>query len=244
VLTSGHQRRQPEPAANPERAHAFRSVELVRGEREQIDAERLDVDWDLSGRLDGVGVEHRAPSLDERGDLADGLHGAYLVVGVHDRDEGRVVRERRPYGLQAHDAALVDRHDRDPPRLLAEGLDGVQHGLVLDGRRDEMAAASDAERLGDAPNGQVVTFGAAAREDDLRWVGADERRDRVPGLVQDRFGQLPEVVHARGIPVLVSEHGGHPFDHLRCNRGRGVMVEVDAVHGLRGGACTRLFRPS
>ena len=51
-------------AARPRRIHsapdALRAVELVRRDRQQVDAERLDVDRDLAGGLHRVGVEQRA----------------------------------------------------------------------------------------------------------------------------------------------------------------------------------------
>ena len=51
---------QSHAAPDPQRADALRSVELVRRDRQQVHAERLDVDRDLAGGLHGVGVKQRA----------------------------------------------------------------------------------------------------------------------------------------------------------------------------------------
>ena len=51
---------------------ALRAVELVRRERQQIDAERLHVDGNLAGGLHGVGVKQRAARLGDRASCATG----------------------------------------------------------------------------------------------------------------------------------------------------------------------------
>ena len=94
VLPAGEDRPHPRAAPDPERAGAFRAVELVRRQRQQIDAERLDVDRDLAHRLHGVGVHERAVLVCDRGQFRDRLDGADLVVRVHHRDQRRVLGHR------------------------------------------------------------------------------------------------------------------------------------------------------
>ena len=89
---AGHERQQPHALAQPQRADAFRSVELVRRDRQQIDAQRLHVDRNLAGGLHRVGVKQRTVRLGDRGELRDRLNRADLVVGVHHRHERRVDR--------------------------------------------------------------------------------------------------------------------------------------------------------
>ena len=91
VLAAGEDRLHPRAALDPERARALRPVELVRRERQQIDAERAHVDRNLADRLHGVGVHQRAALVRDRRELRDRLNRADLVVRVHDRDERRVV---------------------------------------------------------------------------------------------------------------------------------------------------------
>jgi hypothetical protein len=77
-------------AANIQRAHALRPVDLVAGEREQVDVVGLHVDGNLADGLHGVGVEDDALLVAELADLGDGLDDADLVVRVHDADEDRL----------------------------------------------------------------------------------------------------------------------------------------------------------
>ena len=75
----------------------------------------------------------------------------------------RLRRARRATACRARrPAATVTR-----PAAPLERLDGVEHGLVLDARRDEVPAAGRLERLGGAANREVVGLGAAGREHDL-----------------------------------------------------------------------------
>src|ERR1700694_5948682 len=50
-------RLQPNAGAHDQAAHALRTMELVGGHREEVDAQLIDAHWDLSCRLHGVGVE-------------------------------------------------------------------------------------------------------------------------------------------------------------------------------------------
>ena len=47
----------------------------------------------------------------------------------------------------------------------------------------------------------------------------------------DRLGPLPEVVDARRVAELLPQRGRHGVGDRREDRGRGVMVEIDALHG-------------
>ena len=60
VLAAGHVRRQARAALDPQCAGTLRTIELVGGKREEIDAQRPNIDRNLRDRLHGVGVEQRA----------------------------------------------------------------------------------------------------------------------------------------------------------------------------------------
>ena len=94
-----------------ERADALRPVDLVRREREQVDAQAVDVEVERAGRLHGVGVEGdaRVVRLDDARDLGDRLDGADLVVGVHDGDQGRVGAQGAREVVGVDEALAVDR---------------------------------------------------------------------------------------------------------------------------------------
>src|SRR5579884_3112235 len=72
-----------------ERSHTSRTVQLVGGEREEVDAQMIDVERKGARGLDRVGVKRgrRVALPDGSPQVGDRLDGADLVVHVHDGDE-------------------------------------------------------------------------------------------------------------------------------------------------------------
>ena len=73
--------------ANVERTDALRAVYFVRGNGEQVHAETIYIERQLSGGLHGVAMEQDVCSGGDTANLFDGLNGAELVVGMHDADQ-------------------------------------------------------------------------------------------------------------------------------------------------------------
>ncbi len=228
VLAAREDRRDARAALDPEGAGTLRTVELVRRERQQVSAEGAHVHGNLGDRLHGIGVEERATRVRDARQVGDRLHRADLVVGVHDRDERRLVGHRRLEGLRRDDPARVDGEQGRRPAPASQRLEGGEDGLVLDGAGDEVPASGDLECLGDAAKREVVGLRAATREDDLGDLCLQEVGDRRACLVQDSLGPLTKMVNARRIAELVAEHTRHGLQDGRREWGRGVMVEVDA----------------
>src|SRR5439155_6771617 len=90
LTAADRERRELDGPAHPEGAGAGRPVEIVRREREEIDAAVVDGERDASGRADRVDVERHAARAGDPADLTDRLNRADLVVGRHDLDERRV----------------------------------------------------------------------------------------------------------------------------------------------------------
>ena len=220
VLAAGQDRLHPRAALDPQRAGALRAVELVRRQRQQIDAERAHVDRNLAGRLHGVGVHQRAVLVRDRGELGDRLNRADLVVRVHHRDERRVVgrspraadRARRRRSDRPAAASCASRGAPAPCSVLSTASCSMRAG-------DQVTAAGRLERLGGAADREVVGLGAAAGEHDLRRVGADQRRDRRSRVVERRLGLLAEVMHARRVAEHVARRGGRPRRRPRARAG-------------------------
>ena len=129
-------------ASHVQRADALRAVDLVRGDREQVDAERIDVEVERAGGLHGVGVDGdaRVVRLDDARDLGDRLDRADLVVGVHDADEDGAIVERVAERVEVDEAFAVDGQVGDAEALLLERGALVQDGVVLDGGGDDVIA--------------------------------------------------------------------------------------------------------
>jgi hypothetical protein len=109
-------------------------------------------------------VKERAPRVGNPGKLRDRLDGPQLVVGVHDRDDRRVVGQRLFEGLRLDDPGCSDRQQRGLPAAAGEGLEGDQDRLVLDGRGDEVFSAGRLQGLGRSPQRKIVGLGPAAGE--------------------------------------------------------------------------------
>ena len=128
------------------------------------------------------------------------------------------------------DAGGIDRNEGRAPAVPGQRLERVQHGFMFDGARHEMFAAARLEGVGRAADREVVGLGAAARVDDLRRVGMNQRGDRRSGIVQEGLGALAEVMDARRVAELVAGGGHDRIEHFRGERGRRVVVKID-THG-------------
>jgi hypothetical protein len=109
LLAPGHRWQEANPAPNPDRPDPLWSIELVRRDREHVDAEGLHVHRNLPRRLHGVGVDKGASRTGDLGDLGNRLHGSDLVVRVHERYEGGIVPECRLEVVRRHDAGVANR---------------------------------------------------------------------------------------------------------------------------------------
>jgi hypothetical protein len=206
----------------------------VRRERHQVDAHRVDVEREQRRALHRVAVEEDALLPADRPDLGDRLEGADLVVGEHDRDEHRLVRDRVAELVEVDLPGAVDRKVRDArlPRPL-EVPAGVEHGLVLGHLRDHVVALLAIE-LDHALDRQVVRLGRAARPDDVLRPRPDEPRHLLARGLHRLLGLPPEAVApARRVPEDLGEVRQHGLEHARVDRRGRMVVHVDALgrHG-------------
>ncbi len=176
------------------------------GEAEQVDLVVLDVQRDFADGLGGVGVEEDASVVAEPADLADRVERADLVVRGHDRDEDRAVGQRGLDRLGRDQAGRVGRQDGHIPAVLAgEPFQGVEHGLVLDRRRDDVVPLP--LQGGQGPfQGEVVRLGRARGEDDLLGLRPDQPGHLLARRI-DGLGGLPAeaVGDAGGVAVALGE---------------------------------------
>ena len=104
---------------------------------------------------------------------------------------------------------------------------------MLDGAGDQVLPPSRFQRLGGAADRNVVGFGAPARKQHFRRVGADQRGHVGASVVNRALGLLAEMVNARRIPEIVAQDRCHPVDNWRKQRGRRIVVQIDALHGIQ-----------
>ena len=141
----------PTPRRTYRRAHSGGPAELVRGTRQQVDPEGLDVDRQPPDRLAGVGVEPDLGLARQSRCLADLLHRAELVVRMLHAGEQRAGRPHLGRVPVEVDAAVSV--DRDLHELEAVALQGVAHAAdsgVLHAAHDDPGAQLP-DRLGRRP---------------------------------------------------------------------------------------------
>ena len=122
--------------ANEQGAGASGGVHFVAGEGEEVDVLELagEVEGELAGGLDGVGVEEGAVGFGEAGELADGLDDAGFVVREHDADEAGVGLQGEVEVVGGDEAVAVGLEVGDVDAATLEGFGGMEHGVVFDGR--------------------------------------------------------------------------------------------------------------
>ncbi len=231
------QRSEMDSVADEEDAGALGGVHLVAGDGEEVDVfERSgEVDGELGGGLNGVGVEEDGGvvGLGDAGEFADGLDGAGLVVGEHDGDQFGVGPEGGLEGFGVDDAVAPGSEVGDGGAAAVEGLRGVEDRVVLDLGGEEMSRLALVEEgLEDAGEGEVVALGAAGVEDDLFGRAVEQTRDGGAGVLDGGAGALAGVVRGAGIAEGLAPERTHRFNDFREDRGGGVVVEIDAVHPM------------
>ena len=120
-------------AADVEGSDSLGRVHLVAGDGEQITADLLDVDRELSGCLNGISVEVNVGLGGDLADLFDRLDCSGLVVGHHEGDELGVGPEGAADVGGIDDAVAAYRKKCHLDATLCQALGGVENGVVFDG---------------------------------------------------------------------------------------------------------------
>ncbi len=177
-----HEFLQPRAGPDIQGADALGSVELVTGNRQEVDPELADIDGNLADRLGGVAVEKDAGPMRDRREFRNRLNCAYLVVGVHHRHEDGVGRDRL-FQIGGVDHSIpVDGEECRAKTLGFQPMEHFDDRGVLDGARYHVSAPVP-PREGRALDGEIVRLAAAAREHDILAPGSDEDRDARPRLL-------------------------------------------------------------
>ena len=116
----------------------FGAVDLVPRDGEEIRTQRLDMDGDLSESLDRIGVEQDVPLAAHLGYLGDREEHSRLVVGVHEADQNRARPDRSSHVVRIQHTLAVHRQSRDRAPLTLQVIGGMEDGVMLDRRDDEM----------------------------------------------------------------------------------------------------------
>jgi hypothetical protein len=138
------------------------------------------------------------------------------------------------FGRDAHSLLLVAAAGaRELPRRFA-------HAGMLDRRNRQRAGRQQGRR---AFEEQVVGFGTAAGEYDLRRLRADRVRHPLPRFVDRPPRGAAVFVTAGGIAIPLRQIRQHAFQHARIQRRGGVMIEIDRrEHGSTAASTHRQRR--
>jgi len=199
----------------------------VRAERDQVGIECGQVEVHVRCRLDRVDMEHQTLARPHPGgDLGHRLDGPDLVVSEHDRDQDRLVVERRLELVRIHPPVAIDRQLDDLEPELLEVPQRMTDGVVLDRRGDDPVAARLA-RPGRALQGEVVGLRAARGEDDLAPLGAQPCRDALVGIIERRARRATERMGRARVPERLGHERQHRVEDLAPERRRRGVIEVD-----------------
>ena len=209
-------------AAGVEDTDAFRAVEFVRGNSDEVRAGRLRIARQILERLHRVGMEERECAHAARGphqvrDLPNRLDRADLVIRMHHGNQNRPGTERGLERPHVEHALSRDGHGAHRDAVPLEIAAGFEHRFVLDRGNDKFRRALRkklAEPLHDAPQHHVVRLRRRAGEDDLAKIGTERRGDPLAGRVERRDRFLPERMHRAGVP----EPGAEIRPHRACDR--------------------------
>ena len=142
------------------------------GQRCDVHIHFVHIERDLPGRLNRVRVKKYAPLPRDFPDFLHVLNNANLVVGRHDGDQDRFVRDRPFQIVEVDETLAVHRQKRDVETILFKMLAGVENRFVLGDAGDDVIAFLAIHPC-DAFHRQIVGFRRATREDDLARIGAD-----------------------------------------------------------------------
>ena len=232
------ERRERHAPPQIDRAHALGPVKLVRRQRQRVDAQRVDVDVELSGRLHRVGVKQRARFVRDARQRRD-------VVDVAQSRGSRAPASPAPCPgaapRAAHPASIApSASDGDVRHLDALGRQRARHRRVLERattRRAPVRALApragegrDRGRPDQPAHRQLIPLRPPRREHDLLGASRPPARATSRARVLDRRARrAPRRVRARRVARQPAQRRRHRVGHLGPHgRGR-VVVEVD-VH--------------
>src|SRR5262249_7639852 len=156
-------------------SHSLGGINLMSGDRQKISAELADAGRNLADGLGGVGVEQDAVLLGDTGAILDRLNRADLVVCMHDADEDSAWRDGFAKIVGVDPPCSVHTQIGHPRALALEKSARPNDGWVLDPSADDMIAFV-AKREEHAFKSKVICFAAPARENDLVFLAAEQRR--------------------------------------------------------------------
>ncbi len=211
-----------------QRADAFRAVEFVAGQRQQVNRQFPEINPHLAHRLRRVDVEQDVTLAANCAERLDVLDDAGLIIDVHDRRELRILSQRRGKGGGIQDPVLGGAQPGDLVALLLEHPKHVGHRFVLGRHRHQVLAAMRSVSCSPG-NGEVVRLGRSRGPDQRFRVDVQQCRQLACRMLDAGPAFSSGNVVRRGICearlMTVEQQFGHPWIDRRRRR----IVEVDRI---------------
>ena len=193
-MAAAQKRTEAHAPADIENTDAFRRMEFVAGQGKHVHRQFLKIDWHLSNSLHSVCVEQDTALMGKTRHLFNGKDIACLIIGKHAGDKGCVGGKRLQVFISVKRALLINRKPCDTVALPLPELHRVQNGWMFNTGCDDMPFFG--RILHRRPDGGIVGFRSARREEDLIRCGMQQISNLGTGLC-DRTGHLAaERVHA------------------------------------------------
>ena len=200
-------------------ANALRGMHLVTGDREQIATDFRHINRQLARGLHRVGVK---VNIGLRGDAADlhyRLRHAGFIVGHHDADELGVGAEGALNVGGIDSSRAIHRHECHFHAVALKLMAGIEHGMVLDSRSDNVIAGGS-----DAKNRQIICLSPAAGKNDFRRPAIQQCGHTFARAFYRGPGMLPLLMYGRGVAKPLRIVRTHGLQHFRQERRGGVIV--------------------
>ena len=160
-------------------------------------------------------------------DFRDRLQHANLIVSRHNCDEDGLIADGMSKIVQVNQPIRLHRQISHPVTVLLQPLAGVEDGLVLGDRGDDVVPLFFVH-LGHALDREIVALSSARRENDLLGGRAQYFGDALPSLLNRLFcGPAKGMITAGCITEFFIEKGQHLFHHPWINGCGGVVVHID-----------------
>jgi hypothetical protein len=106
----------------------------------------------------------------------------------------------------------------------------MKDSVMLDGRGNDFVLSRSGPRQGKSLNGVIVSFRAAAREENLVGSGTDPFCHAIAALFKNTSCLPAKGVHRRSVSEAAPEDSNHRLNHLRIQRSCRAIIEIDAIH--------------
>ena len=156
----------------------------------------------MTDRLHCIRMERDAVCTEQCPDLCNGLNAPNLVIRRHDRNEYRILPERRRDIRRIDAPRRVYRQIGNGKPAVLHRTATLEHRMMFNGRgNDVRPLPRSAPRLREPPNRPVVALRAAAREENLFGQSPNERRCLFPCTIDTTPRKLTKRMQARRVSV-------------------------------------------